>query len=118
MRFRIIQSEYGRWGDRLEPPRPVFLRSDLFAMKQIGLAEDAYDAPLTVNDRKCADVVIYQQLAFETASSGPTVTTSQTITSLAFMCNPFSNGAATFPAVPLKGAEFQQGSSLDCLPRV
>jgi hypothetical protein len=56
MRFRIIQSEYARWGDRLEPPRPMFLRSALFAMKQIGLAEDAYDAPLTVDDWKCADI--------------------------------------------------------------
>jgi hypothetical protein len=31
-------------------------------MKQIGFAEDAYDAPLTVDDWKSADVVIYQQL--------------------------------------------------------
>ena len=31
-------------------------------MKQIGLAENAYDAPVAVDDRKSADVVIDRQL--------------------------------------------------------
>ena len=62
MRLRIIQCEYAWWNDRLEPPGPVFLRSNLVAMEQIGLAEDTYDAPLAVDDRKSADVMLHQQL--------------------------------------------------------
>jgi len=46
--------------------------------------------------------------AFDTASSGPTVTTPQTITSLAFMSIPFPMGLRRFLAFLLKGAEYSK----------
>ena len=98
MRFRIIQCEHAWWRDGLDPPRPMILRSDPFAVRLISLTENAYDAPVAIDDRKSAVVVIDQQLhRFR----------YQLLWTL-----PFSliGGQRPFPTVPLKAAELSKRS--------
>src|SRR5262245_26614415 len=64
----------------------MFLRSNFFTMNQICFAKNPNDAPLTVNDRESADIVIYEKLhRFRYRFVWPDRHDIMAITSLAFM---------------------------------
>src|SRR5215472_15120492 len=78
--------EHGAGGQRLEPPRPLFLRPDFRAADQIAsLSIPTTLPPSSTTGSALMSCSIRSLIAEATSVSGFTVTTSRTITSIAFM---------------------------------
>jgi hypothetical protein len=54
--------QHGTWGQRLEPPRPLFVRPDFRPPDQIRFAEHSDDPAAIIDHRQRADVVFDQKL--------------------------------------------------------
>jgi hypothetical protein len=83
-------------GQRLEPPRPLLLSSDFGALDEVRLADHSDHRAGLVDHRQRADVMFDQKLD-RSGDVRFTVTTSRTITSIAFMVSSTIPRAAIAP---------------------
>src|SRR5262245_5009884 len=92
----------GAWGQRLQPPRPLLVRSSFRAPDEVRLADHSDHRAGIVDHRQRADVMFDQKLdRVPTSVSGLTVTTSRTITSIAFMVSSHNARALRWRRLPM-----------------